>query len=60
MCDSSRLTALYADELRLSREQAMTRTLARPGPGRRTTRERVAAGLHRLADHLDARERSLS
>jgi hypothetical protein len=55
MCDSSRLTALYADDLRLQREQVMTRALRKPSIARRTTRNRVAAGLHRLADHLEGR-----
>lgn len=55
MCDSSRLTALYADELRLEREQVVTRALRKPSVARRTTRHRVAARLHRLADHLDGR-----
>jgi hypothetical protein len=50
---SERLTALYADDLQLQREQAVTRALRRPAPQRRTTRSRLAAGLHRVADRLD-------
>lgn len=57
MNDFSRLTALYADDLRLQREQAVRRRLGHSTPRRRTTRSAartaLASGLHRLADHLD-------
>lgn len=49
MCDSSRLTALFADELKLHREQVVTRALRKPSRAvRRTTRSRVTATLNRL------------
>lgn len=53
MNDFSRLTAVYADDLRLQREQAVQRRLPHPKPPRRTTRHTIARGLHRIADHLD-------
>ncbi len=53
MNDSNRLTALYADDLKVQRERAVRRSLATGGPSRRTTRRAVASTLHRLADRLD-------
>jgi len=54
MTDSSRLTALYADDLNTQREQVARRAALRGGSRRRrTTRATLASGLHRLADHLE-------
>jgi hypothetical protein len=53
MNDSNRLTAFYADELRLEREQVTRRSRGNGAPPRRTTRRAVASTLHRLADRLD-------
>lgn len=53
MNDFSRLTAVFADDLRLQREQALRRRLRNSAPQRRTTRHAIARGLHRIADHLD-------
>jgi hypothetical protein len=53
MNDSNRLTAYYADELRLQREQVVRRGRSDASPTRRTTRRAVASKLHRLADRLD-------
>ena len=53
MNDFSRLTALYADDLRLQREHVVRRSLRNAAPRRRTTRQALASRLHRLADHLE-------
>lgn len=53
MTDSSRLTALYADDLNLQREQVARRALRGGSRRRRTTRAAIASGLHRLADRLE-------
>jgi hypothetical protein len=53
MNDSNRLTAFYADDLRLQREQVARRSRGSSVPQRRTTRRAVASTLHRLADRLD-------
>ena len=54
MNDFSRLTAVYADDLQLQREQVIRRSLRTAAPQRRTTRRAIASGLHRLADRFDA------
>jgi hypothetical protein len=54
MNEFSRLTGFYADDLHVQREQVARRAAQRPGtPHRRTTRNAIASGLHRLADRLD-------
>jgi hypothetical protein len=53
MNDSNRLTAVFADDLQLQREQAVRRARRHLPPPRRTTRRAVASTLHRLADRLD-------
>lgn len=53
MNEFSRLNAMYADDLKLQREQTTQRPLRSTAPRRRTTRRVIAGGLHRLADHLD-------
>jgi hypothetical protein len=54
MNDSPRLNAFYADDLRTQREQVVRRALRTTGPRRRTTRNAIATGLHRLADRVDS------
>jgi hypothetical protein len=56
MYDSSRLNAFYADDLRTQREQVVRRALRAGHPRRRTTRNALASGLHRLADRVDTPE----
>ena len=53
MNEFSRLTAVFADDLQLQREQAARRSLRNGVLPRRTTRQAVASRLHRLADRLD-------
>ena len=53
MNDSSQLNAFYADDLRTQREQLARRALRTGVPRRRTTRNAIASGLHRLADRVD-------
>ena len=53
MNDFNRLTAVWADDLKLQREQVVRRSLRTGTPSRRTTRRAVASTLHRLADRLD-------
>jgi hypothetical protein len=53
MNDSNRLNAFFADDLRLQREQVVRRAHHAAVPPRRTTRNAIASGLHRLADRVD-------
>jgi len=53
MNDFNRLTAVWADDLKLQREQVVRRSLRTGTPPRRTTRRAVASTLHRLPDRLD-------
>ena len=50
---NDRLNAFYADDLRVQREQLVRRAHRTPTPRRRTTRNAIASGLHRLADRVD-------
>jgi hypothetical protein len=53
MNEFNRLTAFYADDLSMQREQVARRALRTCAPPRRTTRRAIATRLHRLADRLD-------
>ena len=50
---NDRLNAFYADDLRVQRDQVVRRAHLADVPRRRTTRNAIASGLHRLADRVD-------